>query len=179
MPINVRVLSGSTSSSSMGIGFGREEGGSAGFAAAENGRILASAVGLSFRRDRVTASIVRRRHRAVEGACRFPPFAISLYSVAMRQYLALFCVWWLALSCARVPSDALQFGMTTGEVAQLYGSRMSLVAQRRHDEIYVVAQPAAVPGIYPPLIAERIYLQFRKGVLTGWKNEWEARKLWF
>lgn len=97
----------------------------------------------------------------------------------MRRYLAIFCVWWLALGCARVPSDALRFGMTAGEVAALYGARMSFVANRRDAEIYVVQQPAAIPGIYPPAITERMYLQFRNGRLTGWKNEWDARKFWF
>jgi hypothetical protein len=29
------------------------------------------------------------------------------------------------------------------------------------------------------LVSERLYLQFRKGALTGWKNEWNARKYWF
>lgn len=97
----------------------------------------------------------------------------------MRHYLALFCVWWLALGCARVPSDALHFGMTPDEVATVYGANMSLVSSRRGSEIYVVQQPAAIPGVYPPFVAERLYLQFRKGQLTGWKNEWDARKFWF
>jgi hypothetical protein len=56
---------------------------------------------------------------------------------------------------------------------------MSLVESRRNSAIYVVQQPAAVPGVYPPFIAERMYLQFRKGLLTGWKNEWDARRSWF
>lgn len=97
----------------------------------------------------------------------------------MRRYLAAFCVWWLALGCARVPSEALRFGMTPEEVASVYGGNLSLVSHRRASEIYVVQQPAPVPGVYPPLVGERLYLQFRKGQLTGWKNEWEARKYWF
>jgi hypothetical protein len=53
------------------------------------------------------------------------------------------------------------------------------VKSLRDSEIYVVQQPAAIPGVYPPSISERLYLQFRKGGLTGWKNEWNARKYWF
>jgi len=69
--------------------------------------------------------------------------------------------------------------MTTEEVAVVFGSNMSFVPNRRNSEIYMVQQPAAIPGIYPPWITERLYLQFRGGRLTGWKNEWDARKFWF
>jgi len=97
----------------------------------------------------------------------------------MRRYLAAFCIWWIALGCARTPSDLLRYGMTPDEVAGVFGSNMSFVVNRRESEIYVVQQPAAIPGIYPPWVTERLYLQFRSGRLTGWKNEWDARKFWF
>jgi hypothetical protein len=97
----------------------------------------------------------------------------------MRRFFAALCVWWLALGCARVPSDLLRFGMTPDEVASVYGSHLVLVTQKRDSEIYVVQQPAAIPGVYPPWVNERLYLQFRKGALTGWKNEWDAKKFWF
>ncbi len=97
----------------------------------------------------------------------------------MRRFFAVLCVWWLALGCARVPSDDLRFGMTPQEVASVYGGNLALVGSRRDSEIYVVQQPAAIPGVYPPFVSERLFLQFRKGALTGWKNEWDARKYWF
>jgi hypothetical protein len=97
----------------------------------------------------------------------------------MRRFLAALCLWWLALGCARVPSDMLRFGMTPEEVASVYGGNLVRVKSLRDSEIYVVQQPAAIPGVYPPSISERLYLQFRKGGLTGWKNEWNARKYWF
>lgn len=97
----------------------------------------------------------------------------------MRRFLAALCVWWVALGCARVPSDELRFGMTPEEVASVYGGSLVLVKSGRDSEIYVVQQHAAIPGVYPPLVSERLYLQFRKGALTGWKNEWNARKYWF
>jgi hypothetical protein len=53
------------------------------------------------------------------------------------------------------------------------------VTERRDSEIYVVRAPAPIPGVYPPQVEERLYLQFRQGRLTGWKNAWEARKFWF
>ena len=70
-------------------------------------------------------------------------------------------------------------GMTTDEVTAIFGTGLSYVAHGRNSEIYAVRQPAPIPGIYPPWVEERLYLQFREGRLTGWKNEWEARKFWF
>lgn len=182
VPINALVLSGSTSSpvtelSARGAG-GTARAGPVAFAGAGNGTISASFGGRALPGFRLAmpdcaTPPIRRRGRL------FPPPGDRLYSRPMRRYLALFCVWWIALGCARVPSDILRFGMTTGEVASVYGDRMSLVSNRRGAATYVVQQPAAVPGIYPPLLGERLYLQFRKDRLTGWKNEWNARDLWF
>ena len=38
------------------------------------------------------------------------------------------------------------------------------------NEVFVVTRPARVPGFYR--VDRRIYLQFRRGCLTGWKNDW-------
>ena len=97
----------------------------------------------------------------------------------MRRIVTLLCVWWLALGCARTPSELVYFGMTTDEAMAVFGTGLIYVAQRRDAEIYLVQAPAPIPGVYPPHVEERLYLQFRKGRLTGWKNEWEARKFWF
>ena len=97
----------------------------------------------------------------------------------MRRFFTAFCVWWLALGCARVPSDLLRFGMTPEEAASAYGGNLVLVRAGRDSEIYVMQRPAAIPGVYPPWVNERLFLQFRKGSLTGWTNEWQARKYWF
>jgi len=97
----------------------------------------------------------------------------------MRRFFAAFCIWWLALGCARVPSDLLRFGMTPEEVAAVYGGNLVLVKAGRDSEIYAMQRPAAIPGVYPPWVNERLFLQFRKGSLTGWTNEWQARKYWF
>ncbi len=101
------------------------------------------------------------------------------YSPAVRRIVTLFCIWWLALGCARTASELVHFGMTTEEAAAVFGPSMTYVTGRRHAEIYVVQGPAPIPGVYPPHVEERLYLQFREGRLTGWKNEWEARKFWF
>jgi len=97
----------------------------------------------------------------------------------VRRIVTLLCIWWLALGCARTASELLRFGMTPDEVTAAFGTSPSYVARGRDSEIYMVRQPAPIPGVYPPWVEERLYLQFRHGRLTGWKNEWDARKFWF
>ena len=101
------------------------------------------------------------------------------YDPAVRRIVTLLCIWWLALGCARTASELLRFGMTPDEVTAIFGASPRYVAPGRDSEIYVVRQPAPIPGVYPPWVEERLYLQFRQGRLTGWKNEWNARKGWF
>jgi len=96
-----------------------------------------------------------------------------------RRIVTVFCIWWLALGCARTASELVRFGMTTEEAAAVFGSYMTYVTHRRDGDFYLVRGPAPIPGVYPPSVEERLYLQFRQGRLTGWKNEWEARKYWF
>ena len=104
---------------------------------------------------------------------------LSRYSRRVRRIVTLLCIWWLALGCARTASELLRYGMTTDEASAIFGTSMSYVARGRDSEIYAVSQPAPIPGVYPPWVEERLYLQFREGRLTGWKNEWDARKFWF
>jgi hypothetical protein len=104
---------------------------------------------------------------------------LSRYNRQVRRIVTLLCIWWLALGCARTASELLHFGMTTEEASAIFGTSMSYVARGRDSEIYTVSQPAPIPGVYPPWVDERLYLQFRQGRLTGWKNEWGARKFWF
>jgi len=120
---------------------------------------------------------VRRHWGDVEAAVS--PVLLPRYSQAVRRIVTLLCIWWLALGCARTASELLRFGMTTDEATAIFGTSMSYVARGRDSEIYAVRAPAPIPGVYPPWVEERLYLQFRQGRLTGWKNEWDARKFWF
>jgi hypothetical protein len=94
----------------------------------------------------------------------------------MKRGIALACVWWFAL-CAtpRTADEVLVFGMTKEYVASLFGERMRYWSSRRGSEVYVIEQPAAIPG-FPA--EERVWLQFRRDRrtgqdhLTGWKNDW-------
>jgi len=67
----------------------------------------------------------------------------------------------------------LAFGMTPQDVADALGSPLVYVQGRPGSEIFVTARDAGIPSFYRG--SERIYLQFRRGRLTGWKKDWRMR----
>ena len=88
----------------------------------------------------------------------------------MRRFVVVTCTCWLALCNAEVSNTyPLAFGMTPDEAAAAIGSPLIPLVQRRGDEIYVVDRYANIPGFYGT--GHHVYLQFRKGALTGWKND--------
>ena len=70
----------------------------------------------------------------------------------------------------------LAFGMTANDVANALQSSLVYVRGRPGAEVFVAQYDAGVPGFYPT--DERIFLQFRRGRLTGWKKDWRVRKGW-
>ena len=60
--------------------------------------------------------------------------------------------------------------MTAQDAANALGAPLTYDHGRRGNEVFVVTRPARVPGFYR--VDRRIYLQFRRGCLTGWKNDW-------
>jgi len=70
-------------------------------------------------------------------------------------------------SSNRVP---LSFGMTPDEVSQALGVPLHCVRCRSGSELLL-----AIPNVKGAALSFRsdgLYLQFRKGRLTGWKGDW-------
>jgi hypothetical protein len=88
----------------------------------------------------------------------------------MKSVIALTCAGWLTVPGAQPPNSPLAFGMTPQQVANVLGSPLTYVTGRRDNEIYYVLRDANVPGLYR--VDGRLYLQFRRGCLTGWKSDW-------
>jgi hypothetical protein len=70
----------------------------------------------------------------------------------------------------------LAFGMTPEQAAAALQSQLVYVRGRPGSEVFVTVRDAGVPGFYP--VDTRIFLQFRRGHLTGWKKDWRVRKGW-
>jgi hypothetical protein len=96
---------------------------------------------------------------------------------------AAMLAFWLALSCGGVaPASGqtvfasrhatlpLSFGMTPDQASQSLGVPLTYVRGTVGNELLL-----AVPNIKGAALAMRsdgLYLQFRKGRLTGWKGDW-------
>jgi len=64
----------------------------------------------------------------------------------------------------------LFFGMSVGETADALGVPLTYVSGKPGHEIYLAIQHLGGSGLFPH--NDRLYLQFRKGQLTGWKGDW-------
>ena len=65
---------------------------------------------------------------------------------------------------------ALKFGMNAGEVSQVLGVPLTYVRGRPGNELLL-----AIPNVKGSALSIRsdaLYLQFRKGRLSGWKGDW-------
>ena len=79
-------------------------------------------------------------------------------------------VWSGAALAQPTNISPLAFGMTAGEASRALQGPLLYVRGRSGSEIYLYERRADVPGIYP--VADRVFLQFRRGRLTGWKRDW-------
>jgi hypothetical protein len=95
-----------------------------------------------------------------------------------RLFIILACLCCLAASRAQASNiSPFAFGMTPDEAAAAIGARLVYVSGRPGSEVFVTQRDAGVPGLYP--VATRIFLQFRRGGLTGWKHDWAVtRPFW-
>lgn len=93
----------------------------------------------------------------------------------MKTVIALTCAGWLSAPPG-LPSNVapLAFGMSPQQAAQALGAPLTYVSGRAGHEVFSAVTPAGVPGLYP--VDERIYLQFRKGCLSGWKKDWQQQR---
>lgn len=70
----------------------------------------------------------------------------------------------------------LAFGMDADAASRALGLPLTYVSGRPGDEVFVVVRPANGDGFL--WRQDPLYLQFRKGRLTGWKGEWSRPWMW-
>lgn len=76
------------------------------------------------------------------------------------------------------PSNAtpLVFGMGVADARQALGTPLTLVSGRPGNEVFLTFRDIGGGGLFPH--RDRLYLQFRKGRLTGWKGDWGENWMW-
>lgn len=70
----------------------------------------------------------------------------------------------------------LAFGMGEEDAARALGAPLTYISGRPGDEIYLTFRSIGGSGFFNR--QDRLYLQFRKGRLTGWKGDWGQSWMW-
>ena len=70
----------------------------------------------------------------------------------------------------------LVFGMNVEDVSRALGQPLGYVSGRAGDEIYLAIRNVGGSGLVNH--QDRLFLQFRKGRLTGWKADWGHNWMW-
>jgi len=97
-----------------------------------------------------------------------------------RQAVVWGCVGWLsACPNSGVRSNALPlaFGMTPEAAADALGTPLVQLPGRRNSGVYYTERTTLATGF---IIHDRqpLWLQFRRGQLTGWKYNWDRPMAW-
>jgi hypothetical protein len=70
----------------------------------------------------------------------------------------------------------LVFGMDVEETSRALGTPLIYVRGRPGNEIYLTFRDIGGSGLFPH--KDRLFLQFRKGRLAGWKADWGQNWMW-
>lgn len=70
----------------------------------------------------------------------------------------------------------LVFGMAAPQAAFALQSPLTYISGRPGEEIFVAHRPAGNSFLFQR--SDRLYLQFRRGRLTGWKGDWGHNWMW-
>jgi hypothetical protein len=73
-------------------------------------------------------------------------------------------------------STPLVFGMDAEDAARALGTPLSYISGRPGDEIFLAFRGIGGSGLV--FHKDRLYLQFRKGRLAGWKGDWGHNWMW-
>jgi hypothetical protein len=70
----------------------------------------------------------------------------------------------------------LVFGMTADDAAQALGTPLQYFGGRPGDETFLAVRNIGGGGFFPR--DDRLFLQFRRGRLTGFKGDWGRNWMW-
>ena len=70
----------------------------------------------------------------------------------------------------------LVFGMEAEDAARALGVPLNYVGGRPGEEVYLAFRNIGGSGLFTN--KHRLYLQFRKGRLAGWKGDWGHNWMW-
>jgi hypothetical protein len=130
------------------------------------------------RNPRCRAVAAPLRHLRIAALALAPKWIEDgLMRPTVKSIAASICLCWTAY-CGPYDSNAwpLAFGMTPQEVSSVLGMPLTYYSGPPGSAIYLASGSAVVPGRFP--VDAAITLQFRRGHLTGWKNNWSLPRPW-
>lgn len=79
-------------------------------------------------------------------------------------------------TATRSNNTPLAFGMDEETTSRALGVPLNYISGRPGNEIYLAFRDDGGSGFFNR--KDRLYLQFRKGRLTGWKGDWGRNWMW-
>jgi hypothetical protein len=70
----------------------------------------------------------------------------------------------------------LAFGMGAEDAARALGTPLNYVSGRPGEEVFLAFRNIGGSGLF--IKKDRLFLQFRKGRLAGWKGDWGHNWMW-
>jgi hypothetical protein len=70
----------------------------------------------------------------------------------------------------------LAYGMSAGQAGFALGVPLNYISGHPGNEIFLAFRGYGGSGLFPK--RDRLYLQFRKGRLAGWKGDWGNNWMW-
>jgi hypothetical protein len=70
----------------------------------------------------------------------------------------------------------LAYGMSADEATVALGVALNYISGHPGNEIFLAFRGYGGSGLFPK--RDRLYLQFRKGRLAGWKGDWGHNWMW-
>jgi hypothetical protein len=70
----------------------------------------------------------------------------------------------------------LVFGMDVEDAARALGTPLNYISGRPGDEVFLTFRNIGGSGLF--FKKDRLYLQFRRGRLAGWKADWGHNWMW-
>ena len=114
---------------------------------------------------------------------RFGPYAFLLMAASLASLEPVIGQQPVSTAAPHLPFSStlsnntpLAFGMDVTDVSRALGEPLSHISGRGGDEIYLAIRNIGGSGLFNH--HDRLFLQFRKGRLTGWKGDWGHNWMW-
>jgi hypothetical protein len=113
---------------------------------------------------------------SLRSACTALVLGLATFAGAQAQQVAPDGIHRLPFTATLSNDTPLAFGMDVSETSRALGQPLQRVSGRPGHEIYLAFRNLGGSGLIPH--HDRLFLKFRKGRLTGWKEDYGENWMW-